>query len=57
MPSEAGAPDVEITPEMIEAGLRVLYESCAVEHPLDYADRSTIRRIFLAMSELRGAKQ
>jgi hypothetical protein len=40
--------EIEVTPEMIEAGLRVLWDSGAVENPLD-ADRTVIREIFLAM--------
>ena len=36
---------IEITPEMIEAGLRILWDSGAVEHPMD-ADRLLIQEIF-----------
>lgn len=45
---EAGAPEIEISPEMIEAGLRVLYQSGAIEHPLSI-DADLVRDIFLAM--------
>jgi len=38
----AGAPEIEITPEMIEAGVRLLWESGAVENPNEDADRSLI---------------
>jgi hypothetical protein len=44
-----GPDEIEITPEMIEAGLCVLWDSGAVENPMD-ADRILIRKIFLAMS-------
>jgi hypothetical protein len=40
--------EIEVTSEMIEAGLLVLWDSGAVENPLD-ADRIVIREIFLAM--------
>jgi hypothetical protein len=43
--------EIEITPEMIEAGLRVLWDSGAIENPMD-ADRVLIRKIFAAMSRL-----
>lgn len=47
-----GAPDteIEITPEMIEAGLRVLYDSNAIEHPLWEADRQLAEKVFRAMA-------
>jgi hypothetical protein len=47
--SEAGAPEIELTPAMIEAGVAVLYVSCAIEHPLDGADRKLVQRVFCAM--------
>jgi hypothetical protein len=52
---EAGAPanEIEITSEMIEAGVRVLWESGAVEHPSSDADHNLIREIFLAMDQAR----
>ena len=55
--SEAGAPETEteidVTPEMIEAGFDLLVKSGAVEHPTD-SDRKVVRRMFLAMwRELR----
>lgn len=49
--------EIEITPEMIEAGVQVLWESGAVENPLAYADRKTIRRIFSTMFQLRAEEQ
>lgn len=51
-PVEAGAPEaeVEITPEMVEAGICVLWDSGAVETPMDGADRELVKRIFVAMS-------
>ena len=42
------AEEIVITPEMIEAGVSVLWNSGAVENPLD-ADRILIREIFVAM--------
>ena len=45
---DAGAPETEITPEMIEVGVRKLWESGAVEHPTD-ADRELVRKVYLAM--------
>ena len=50
---EAGAPDaeIEITPEMIEAGVRVLWDSGAHE-PMDGVDQLLIERIFVAMSRV-----
>ena len=49
---EAGAPEaeIEITPEMIEAGARVLWDSGAVETPMEKADRTLVQKIFVAMS-------
>jgi hypothetical protein len=40
--------EIEITPEMIEAGVMTLWESGAVENPLE-ADRRIIERVFRAM--------
>jgi hypothetical protein len=47
---EAGAPVgvIEITPEMIEAGVSALWATGAVEHPC-MADESVVRRVFIAM--------
>jgi hypothetical protein len=45
----AGAPDIEVTPAMIDAGVQVLWESGAIEHPLQTADGLLVRRIFAAM--------
>ena len=55
----AGAPacEIEITPEMIEAGVAVLYESGAIEHPLA-ADRDLVRDVFTTMvSQQRSDQQ
>lgn len=41
--------EFEITPEMIEAGVTVLYESGAVDTPIIDNDRSLVRRIFESM--------
>jgi hypothetical protein len=50
---EAGAPEaeIEITPEMIEAGVCVLWDSGAHE-PMDGVDQLLIERIFVAMSRV-----
>jgi hypothetical protein len=48
-PIDAGAPEIEVTPEMIEAGAEVLGASGAVEYPLLDIDRELIRKIFLAV--------
>jgi hypothetical protein len=47
---KAGAPEIEVTPDMIEAGVRVLWESGVVETPIDGVDQMVIQRIFVAMS-------
>ena len=47
--AEAGAPEIEVTPEMIESGLRVLWESGAIETPMEDFDRSLVQKIFVAM--------
>jgi hypothetical protein len=49
MTRESGAP--EVTSEMIEAGLRVLWESGAIEYP-SAADRDLIIRIYRRMIEV-----
>jgi hypothetical protein len=46
---ETGSPEIEITPAMIEAGVTVLWESGAIETPMDDLDRNLVRQIFLAM--------
>jgi hypothetical protein len=51
--AEAGAPEIEVTPEMIEAGIDVLYKSGAVEHQMCDVDRELIQKIFLAMLHAR----
>lgn len=50
---EAAAPEaeIEITPEMIEAGVRVLWDSGAHE-PMDGVDQLLIKRIFIVMSRV-----
>jgi hypothetical protein len=40
--------EIEITPEMVEAGVRVLWASGAVEHPIG-ADEAVVRRVFIEM--------
>lgn len=48
---EAGAPEaeIEITPEMIEAGVCVLWESGAIEAPMEDFNRELVQKIFVAM--------
>jgi hypothetical protein len=49
-PQNAGAPKIDPTPEMIEAGTRVLWDSGVVETPIDGVDQLVIQKIFVAMS-------
>jgi hypothetical protein len=44
---------IEVTPEMIEAGVAVLWNSGAVEHPTE-ADKLVVREVYLAMA---GSKE
>ena len=50
-PVEAPATEDEIpvSPEMIEAGVKVLWSSGSVENPVCGADELIVRQIFLAM--------
>ena len=45
--------DREVTPEMIEAGVRVLWESGALETVMDGPDQLLVQKIFVAMSRAR----
>jgi hypothetical protein len=45
----APAKEIEITSAMIEAGIRVLWESGAVENPMEGADQLLVDKIFVAM--------
>lgn len=54
MDAERHIPEVEVTPEMIEAGVRVLLESGAIETPMPGADPYLVQRIFVAMSLARA---
>ena len=56
-PDRAATAELEITAEMIEAGVRVLYASGAIEHPIRENDQSLVSEIFLAMARLRRASQ
>jgi hypothetical protein len=49
--AEAGAPadEIEITPEMIAAGVRVLWDSGAIEAPMEDFNRELVEKIFVAM--------
>ena len=54
--SEAGAPaedEIEVTPEMIEAGVDVLWKSGSVEIPMDGVDQALVQKIFSAMLRAR----
>jgi hypothetical protein len=44
------ADTIEVTPEMMEAGLRTLYESGAIENPIEGADRRLVSEIFSVMT-------
>jgi hypothetical protein len=46
----AGAPEVEVTPAMIEAGVRVLWDSGRLETFTDGVHQLLIQEIFVAMS-------
>ncbi len=56
MPEETIKDDIPITPEMIEAGLNILWDSCAIEHPLD-ADRLVVEQIYYAMRLAQASHQ
>jgi hypothetical protein len=55
-PSREDKPEIEVTPEMIEAGLHVLWGSGAVENPMDGVDQELVRKIFSAMSHVSRAQ-
>lgn len=42
--------EIEVTSVMVEAGVSVLWESGAIENPLDGVDQELVRKIFVAMS-------
>ena len=48
----SSADQIDVTPEMIEAGLRVLWESGAIEILMEDFDRGVVRKIFVAMSHV-----
>lgn len=48
---QAGA-EIEVTPEMIEVGFRVLCDSGIVDDPLE-ADKCTVAEVYRAMALLR----
>jgi hypothetical protein len=57
MPDRAARPEspaieLEVTPEMIEAGVAVLYASGAIESPLREADRQLVAAVFRRMAGL-----
>ena len=41
----------KVTPEMIDAGLTVLRDSGAIEHPIE-ADRLVIERVYVVMQSI-----
>src|SRR5882757_10052080 len=45
--------DIDITPDMLAAGLKVLHESGAIEHPMD-ADEVLVAGIYKAMVRARS---
>jgi hypothetical protein len=45
----AGAPEIEVTPAMLGAGVRVLWNSGALETPMDGVDQLLVQDIFVAM--------
>lgn len=47
--------EIEVTPEMIEAGVRTLYGSGSIENPVYANDRSLVEQIFRSMREARHA--
>lgn len=51
-PTPTAAPEIAVTPEMIEAGVGVLWESGAVENPMEGVDQELVRKIFSAMSHV-----
>ena len=53
---DAGSPEIEITPAMIEAGVAVLWDSGAVEVANLGADQELVREIFVAMSHALKAR-
>jgi hypothetical protein len=63
MQRKSGAPkgkEIELTPAMIEAGLKALWATGAIEHPSG-GDESVVRAVFSAMIavsplSLRGSK-
>lgn len=55
-PENAKVVAIEVTPEMIEEGVRVLWESGAVENPIDGVDQELVRKIFSAMSHVSRAQ-
>jgi hypothetical protein len=48
--AEADAPVIEVTEEMIDAGVRVLWESGRLETFMDGVDQLWVQEIFVAMS-------
>lgn len=48
-PLEGDAPEIEVTPAMIEAGVNALYESGAIENRLAAADRDLVARVYFEM--------
>jgi hypothetical protein len=55
-PTQTLIPDIEVTPAMIEAGVRVLWESGALEVAMLGADQGLVQEIFVAMSRASGER-
>ena len=56
MDSPSPCKEIEVTPEMIEAGVRALYESGAIEHPMEDFDRGVVQKIFLEMTRVQESR-
>lgn len=52
-PEDAGAPETEVTPEMIEAGVEVYLGYCPDSGLGDATDRRMVAAVFRAMQEVR----
>lgn len=48
-PRDRPEAEIEITPAMVEAGVKVLLDSGAVENPVRGADEILVKNIFLAV--------
>jgi hypothetical protein len=53
VPAAAGAPEIEVTPEMVKAGMDALNESCASETYFMESSGYAFRKVFIAMMKAR----